>query len=528
MSLIKRMPDLPGVSRKLRSFAVALFPLLFIPGYMVLKEATGPYFYSHNIDPDYVYLFNSLHLALGEAPVHIDHPGTPLQLLGAAAIKITNLFRTSAETAVNTIVHSESYLDGINLCLAGMLLVLLVVGGTLIYRATGKAWTAILWHAAILLLGGNVYSLARVNPEPLLVLISVLLGLLIWLSFAHGGDFQSPAFITTAALLCASGITSKVTFGPLALLPLLLIPGWRKKGIYLGLSGLFVALWLLPIWKSLGRLGQWLSALAARTGRYGTGEPGVLDVRSYMANIVYLVSENLPFICLLAGSLAVAIYFRYIRSPDPGDRRRRTAASILLSVTALQWAQMAMVCKYRESRYLVPAMGLAGVNLLLLWRLVPRLRVFAIACAGLLGMGLWEASTRVRALATEAAENRRVFEAAQSLPTNSVRVFCYGASSPYYAAYFGDSFTQGFYGALLMKLVSDSDPVFFYNNFQRSYRTFAQPVPLQTILKSSSPVFYQTPPFAKGDLIYDWPDGVKLREYLGGTYQRIYQVVPER
>ncbi|MCI0748806.1 MAG: hypothetical protein L0Y58_25650 [Verrucomicrobia subdivision 3 bacterium] len=521
------MPDLPGLSRKLRNLGVVLFPLLLVPGYVVLKEATGPYFYSRNSDPDYVYLFNSLHLALGERPVHIDHPGTPLHLLGAAAIKITNLSRTSTETAVNTIVHGESYLDGINLCLAGMLLLLLVVGGALIYRATEKAWTAILFHGAILLLGGNVYCLARVNPEPLLVLISVLLGLLIWLSFVQGGDFRSPAFIATAALLCATGITTKITFAPLAVLPLLLIPSWRRKGIYVGLSGLFVALWLLPIWKSMGRFGHWLSALATRTGRYGTGEPGVLDVGSYMANIVYLASENLPFICLLAGSLAVAIYFRYVRAPDASEPCQRTAAGVLLTVAALQGVQMAMVCKYRESRYLVPAMGLAGVNLLLLARLLPGRRVFGFACAGLLGLGLWGASTRVRALAAEGAENGRIFQAAQSLPTNSVRIFCYGASSPYYAAYFGNSFTDGFYGTLLTKLISDSDRIVFYNNFQRSYRTFLHPVSLESILNSSGSVFYQTPPFVKGDLIYDWPAGVKLREYLGGNYERIYQVVPQ-
>lgn len=45
-----------------------------------LHTAMGPHYLGKNADPDYVYLFNSLNLALGSAPQHTDHPGTPLQL----------------------------------------------------------------------------------------------------------------------------------------------------------------------------------------------------------------------------------------------------------------------------------------------------------------------------------------------------------------------------------------------------------------------------------------------------------------
>jgi hypothetical protein len=46
----------------------------------------GPYYGKSRLDPNYQYLLNGLAVLKGQVPGHTDHPGTPVQELGAVAI----------------------------------------------------------------------------------------------------------------------------------------------------------------------------------------------------------------------------------------------------------------------------------------------------------------------------------------------------------------------------------------------------------------------------------------------------------
>src|SRR5260370_167442 len=67
-----------SVTSSPRRFRVLLLvPALILTAvYAAVKLASGPYFLSANFDPDYVYLFNALNIAVGLAPVHTDHPAS--------------------------------------------------------------------------------------------------------------------------------------------------------------------------------------------------------------------------------------------------------------------------------------------------------------------------------------------------------------------------------------------------------------------------------------------------------------------
>lgn len=426
-------------------------PALLIGVYATVTQATGPFFLSPNFDPDYVYLFNGLNIARGQAPLHTDHPGTPLQLLGAAWIRLHNLNATSGEMAVDTIAHSEDRLAQLNLLLFFLLLGAVAAAGLFIRRRSQKDLSIVLPASGILFLGVNIYCLGRFNPEPFLLLNSFLLGLA---SYWYCSLDQSPnpatntrfrmnasvIFPLLAAFLIATELATKINSAPLALLPLCLIRGWRGRLAYLLASLAFLALWLIPDYGQITRMAGWWAGLATNTGRYGAGSAGWLDASAYLNNLVELTAANLPYFLLITGSFIMAVHglIRRRSATTNEDQKKvdHSSVGVLLTVSGVELLQFFIAGKYRYSRYLVPGMGLAGFNLLLLldsrgfayaqrW-LKPVVIAFAFAGAVVMAGSVVQLSQRT-------TENIKIYEAGQNSPGHSYRIFGYGASSPYYA-----------------------------------------------------------------------------------------------
>jgi len=538
------MPEPTPVASSLKRFPLRLLlpPLLLVGVYLTVKSVTGPYFLSPNFDPDYVYLFNALNIVLGQRPAHTDHPGTPLQLLGAAWIKLLNLGASDVETATNTIANSEARLDQLNLLVFFLLLCTVTVAGLVIYRKSQKMLPAFLSSAGLLFLGANVYCLGRFNPEPFLWLDSFLLGLSIYWYCCLDQITRpaaesaccinsSPVFALLAAFFVATGLAAKINSAPLALLPLFLVRGWRYKLAYVFLAFAMLALWLIPDYGQLERMAQWVKTLATHTQRYGGGQTALLNAHSYVHNALGLAAKNLPYFLLITGSFILAINGLFRARNTPGEAPAKapsiSVAGVLLAVSGCQLLQFLLTCKYQESRYLIPGMGLAALNLLLLlgsggFVYVQRWLKPVVVVLGLAG-AIFAAGSLAR-LGQKTTEHLKVFESGQSFLGKPCRIYGYGASSPYYAWYFGNSFCGWSYGALLYRMVPESDRIFFYNNFAGNCLDYRSKSVSNEFFQSRGPVIFQSPPFGGDDRVYNWPEGLKLTEKFGGPLEKIYVV----
>src|SRR5882757_4555174 len=67
-----------GVFAAFFTFAIGLF----------LASMEGPYYIKDRADPSYAYLFNALDIDQGFSPYVIHHPGTTVQLIGAAVLRV--------------------------------------------------------------------------------------------------------------------------------------------------------------------------------------------------------------------------------------------------------------------------------------------------------------------------------------------------------------------------------------------------------------------------------------------------------
>src|SRR6516225_9156134 len=108
----------------------------------VLTKHHGAYFLRNNFDPDYNYLLNSLSVLYLRTPGHTDHPGTTLQILGAAILLLKwlgiSLVGHRQTLADSVLAHPEEYLRTINVVLNVLIAATLYWSAWCIYRLSNS------------------------------------------------------------------------------------------------------------------------------------------------------------------------------------------------------------------------------------------------------------------------------------------------------------------------------------------------------------------------------------------------------
>lgn len=226
-----------------------IIPIAFAFFLHQIKVAQGPYHHWQNVDPSYVYLFNSVNLTYGQIPGHIDHPGTILQYLGALVLEINYLISGTEKTLVEDVIkYSEKYLDNI----AYFIIFLNVLASFLLGCAANKlfknVWIGLyLQLVPFFFMDLNLFNITRIAAESLLGIFSlgfVFLCILFW--FKEEDFSNKTKYIFIFALCFVLGVITKITFVPMGIFPFLLIKKWSRKLYFLLLSGLLFVLDIFP------------------------------------------------------------------------------------------------------------------------------------------------------------------------------------------------------------------------------------------------------------------------------------------
>ena len=94
-----------------KNLILSIFPILFIFLALNYKASIGEYYLGSYYDPSYSYLINSLNLSQfqGYGVGHFDHPGTPVQSIGAIVINIFHSLQHSNADKINDILDNTEY-----------------------------------------------------------------------------------------------------------------------------------------------------------------------------------------------------------------------------------------------------------------------------------------------------------------------------------------------------------------------------------------------------------------------------------
>jgi hypothetical protein len=354
------------------SFIFAL-PIFYLAAYLVLGVKRGAFYWTGNQDPDYAYLGNSLKLAMFQAPSHTDHPGTPLQVIGAVLISVWHfLWRgnaAEADLAIDVLTNPEMYLYVIHtglVILTAVSILFLGLGTFKICR--NLPLSMVIQSSPFVMIGAHLVSEpSRVSPDVLVFLLSQFLSLLLvkWLFQKEVGE--SKQWHINLGIIFGLGMASKITFLPMIWF-FLLIKGTKQKIIALLVAIAAFCLVTLPIISKYPRMIGWYSALATHTGPYKGGEQGLFSPIEIWKNIDILWSIAQPFIILLIITTIISMTmllwmrlgrerFKYIEQ----SFILRRASDLLFLVSIAGWTQVLLALTERaRSRYLAPSLGLAG------------------------------------------------------------------------------------------------------------------------------------------------------------------------
>ena len=352
------------------AICVQMFPLF-----------SGPLEY--DVDPAYQYLFNSVFLLNGHVPIHIDHPGTPLQVLGSLVIflvwiVLSLLKITEGSIALSVATSPELYLGMISSALVLLNSWGLYYLGTKTYRSTASISLALLSQCILFTTSILIFRVGYPSPESLVIFVTLcLLGLLTPLVFSselqphQPQDQASPIW---AGILCGFGIALKINFLPV--LGLLLL--FKLKPFLISLAFVIIgcSVGILPIISKVPDLLSWLINVVTHTGVHGTGNQGIFVFANFdwhyaqlkKAFPIFFAITSLFIIVLLAHSLHLTLggIFRFLfsNSPHPIHIRNETIrewekSKVLIAFTLVCISQTLFVLKHPGLHYMVPALPVA-------------------------------------------------------------------------------------------------------------------------------------------------------------------------
>lgn len=331
-----------------------LWPLLACLVLVVVYVLMVPYFrplYLRYSDPDYVYLGNGLALNYLVPVGHVDHPGTPVQVLSAVGIALKYyLFPESGAVMYKDVLsHPESYLAFIN----GLIFVVIFLGyfiTSMRMRKVGIPWLWVLLPFAFVLNPLVLKYLFRVNAEVFLILSVYLFGS--ELLIQHSKKNRSRWDVVLLAFFAALMVVTKISTLPFTLMTFLVVKGVRQRLLLIGLAILFFFVFFLPGWPHIDYFLEWFKGLLLKDGRYGQGKSGfnINKGWKWLLN-AYRLTPVLFYSMLLPVALLPIMLLRHLRKFAYGLRISFLSMVYIYGPPILFFVA---VLKHFDTRYLVP------------------------------------------------------------------------------------------------------------------------------------------------------------------------------
>ncbi|MFZ1321314.1 MAG: hypothetical protein WAT71_07130 [Ignavibacteria bacterium] len=338
--------------------------VIFISLY--LKHSIGEYFLYR--DPSYVYLLNSLNLSQlsGYGVGHIDHPGTTLQIIGAITIKFFYAIQSQSGDIVNEVIsRPEFYLGRINSVIVVMISATLFILGITVYKISGNIYTALFLQLTPLSSATIYYDLINISPEILIIFTTLLLiaFIIFYLCKDEKEVKNNFKYIIVFGIICGFGLTTKISFFPVLLIPFFLIRRISYKFYFLAITATIFCLFLTTVisFDQIFKFAAWIKSITINSGLYGTGNDDIIDTSSFFGNLKkILLNEPLFTISYVLAFTALILSF------IPRFKiqiRKNKYYNLLTGIFLAMNVQLIIVSKHFTFRYMLPALMLSVFSL---------------------------------------------------------------------------------------------------------------------------------------------------------------------
>jgi hypothetical protein len=345
-----------------------ILPIVLFISASALKEIQGPY-YLFFYDPSYVYLINSLNLAQlsGYGVGHFDHPGTPVQVIGAAVVKVIYLLTSKeADIAVDVLTRPESYLYAMNKTFAVLNCIGLFLLGLFTLRITKSLFLSLLIQISPFVSMELFFGLIICTPENLLIFVSMTyIGAMIYYLYNDNLNGKMPlSFLIAMAVICGLGLATKISFFPLLVFPLIIISGFKRKLLFTLLTFVSFILFILPGLSNYEYFLNWISELILKSGKYGKGEATVINSGTFFNNLLLIFSKDKLFsLSYLVSVFALFLLLRKSNSSSAISHIKQK--KILISLVTIFSLQIIIVAKHYAQYYMIPSFMLSVFALII-------------------------------------------------------------------------------------------------------------------------------------------------------------------
>jgi hypothetical protein len=336
-----------------------LIPGIVLGDSILLRLAAGPHWLGKNCDPSYPYLVNGLRMVKGLVPNHVDHPGTPLQMLICTVCWLFNIGRSASDTVTHVFMVPEFYLHIVFVVLSLFSFAASVGLAGFVFRKTGDRLAAVLTQLPPLSFYAMRFGVENVCPDSLLISVGTLFNICLFMNFFAKTSKDEYAATLFWGFVCGLGVAVKLTFVPLLVIPLIVL-SWKNKNLFLRIFAVSFFVWTLPIISRYPYLLKWIYQIFTHTGIYGSGGVGIIDIHKYCSSWVNIIVGQRAFVGFLFAA-SVLCFWKFARKK--WDRGAFFLVATILGVLF----QFAVVAKHPDTHYLLAGLGLFSALLALFY-----------------------------------------------------------------------------------------------------------------------------------------------------------------
>lgn len=485
-------------------FLLLLIPILFSVLLYKAKIAQGPFSLGSNSDPSYVYLINSLNLAHGVLPGHVDHPGTISQYIGAIVLRISYFLDGTTSTIIEDVITKpETYLNYIVYTLIVLNSIALYLISYLAYKFFNKLWLGIyLQLLPFLFIDISIFNIIRVCSESLLWIFAASFSLLSVVFWFRNKEFTTKnKYIYSFALVLALAITNKITFIPFIIVPLLFIYTFKKKLYFLIITFLLLCLFSMPALFSYEYLLHWISGLLIKSGKYGSGNSNFIETENLITNIKLIIIEqkNLCFIFLCVVLTSFVFLFKKIKIKNDDSVMYQKLQLFLIAYFLIFFINILLIAKHYEPRYLMPlfsfSFGILPIFYLFLKSQINNsyvsysVTIFAIISIFIMSFNAKSKyNLEIARLENTKQLRLKVLEKVKSID-DAIFLYYYNNSSPFYALTFGISYSKTMREIYNMYLHEKYPNYYEFNRWNNWCYQFGNQVSIKDILVLNKKIF---------------------------------------
>ena len=382
---------------------IVIFAGFLVGTACLFRYLSGPFYFGNNSDPSYFYFYNFLYILEGKSLQFVDHPGAPLDILGALVVKIFFNPQTNIPWLL-TNAHQVELVLGLVwfLMIVIYATTFVMLGFYALKKSQDRVFTGLVLLSSLWLIMVRSYAVqgilpisANVNSETMMMTADNLM-LLAILRFYFSAKTESAAQAISLGAAVAFAIATKFTALPFFIVAWCILVTWQQR-VLLGVvvTGGFVALtW--PIWGAYGHMISWVKGLIIDRGMHGSGGEG-FDGAGYLMNFFGWAIKDYWFFVAGWGLTAVIA----LRAKRLEAKIRR----ILLAVATGGLVQVLIVAKQPSCQYMAPMIGLSSLGLVFLYQAFPDLWgrgfkfVVAIILAvtiGLIAVSMWQVNAKTQ------------------------------------------------------------------------------------------------------------------------------------